>query len=220
MTCELVMFDLDGTLVDTASDFYWVITRMCTERNAPTPAREVVEAQASNGSKAMLMASFDLSEDDPNLSQMVKEFLALYAEHLSIESQLYPGIPELLTELETQGIPWGVATNKPERFTLPLLQALELNPACIVCPENVSEKKPHPESLVLANKLTATRPSATLFIGDHIRDIECGKQSGAITISAAYGYIEPESPPESWNADYIVSSADEIFSVIAKHWDL
>ena len=209
-----VVFDLDGTLVDTAADFLWVINRMRESRCMPPILRSAIEQQASNGSRAMILAAFQLPENSDELPGMIDEFLELYSQHLAVESKAYPGIEECIASLVSADILWGVATNKPKRFTEPLLSKLNLKPACTICPEDVTHRKPHPESITLAAQLLSVKVGDIFFVGDHLRDIECGIAAGAKTVAAAYGYIEENSPADSWGADYLIHSADEILPII------
>jgi phosphoglycolate phosphatase-like HAD superfamily hydrolase len=121
--------------------------------------------------------------------------------------------------LDQHQIAWGIATNKPARYTLPLMQALNMQPApfSVICPDHVSRVKPDPESLFLASQQLSCTPDQIIYVGDHLRDIECGKRAGSITIAAAYGYIDQDDKAENWQADHLVQSADEIWPIVQRY---
>ncbi|GGO82678.1 phosphoglycolate phosphatase [Marinobacterium nitratireducens] len=209
---DAVLFDLDGTLLDTAPDFIWVINRLLGEEGRPVMAFDSLREQVSNGANAMIRTAFGIDETHEEFAGLRTRFLDIYGDHLAIESRAFDGIDELLFWLDEIGIPWGVVTNKPERYTRGLLAALQLDrrAGSIVCPEQVCERKPHPESLWLACRELGCRPEHSLYIGDHVRDIEAGRNAGMPTIAARYGYVAPGENPDDWQADHGVDSARAI----------
>jgi N-acetyl-D-muramate 6-phosphate phosphatase len=209
---QAVLFDLDGTLLDTAPDFIWVINRLLTEEQHSPQDYEALRAQVSNGANAMVCTAFGLPEDHPRVATLRQRFLDIYLEHLAIETRPFAGIMPLLDWLESSEIPWGIVTNKPELYTHKLLQRLELHhrAGSIVCPEQVRERKPHPESIWLACQELGCTPQNSVYVGDHIRDIEAGRRAGLTTIAALYGYIGPDEAPQNWCSDHHVDSADAI----------
>lgn len=217
---EAVLFDLDGTLLDTAPDFHWVINQLLNEYNLPEQPYKTLRKEVSNGANAMLRSAFKLSEGHHELPLLNKKMLDLYAQHLAVDSQLFPGVQTLLDSLEKNHIPWGIVTNKPARFTTPILSALKLDlrSACTICPEHVSKTKPDPEALLLACQQMKTTSENCIYIGDHIRDIEAGNRAKMFTIGALYGYINELENPKDWQANEYVEHADHILSVIDAHF--
>lgn len=217
---EAVLFDLDGTLLDTAPDFHWVINQLLHEYNLPEQPYAALRKQVSNGANAMLKTAFKLADGHKELLTLNKKMLDLYAQHLAVDSQLFPGIQTLLNTLEDNRIPWGIVTNKPARFTTPILSTLQLDlrSSCTICPEDVSKTKPDPESLLLACQKMNTTPQNCVYIGDHIRDIEAGNRAKMFTIGALYGYINELENPKDWQANVYVEQADQILSVIDAHF--
>lgn len=211
-----VIFDLDGTLLDTAPDFVVVVNKLLHQYQRPALDAELIRTQVSNGAKALVKLAFALEENDPEFEIRREALLDLYLKHIADYTRPFAGIESLINRLAQHQIVWGVATNKPARYTNPLMQALNMQPApfSVICPDHVSRAKPDPESLLLASQQLNCSPDEIIYVGDHLRDIECGKRAGSITIAAAYGYIDENDSPESWNADYIVHSADEIWPIV------
>lgn len=211
-----VLFDLDGTLIDSAPDFIPAVNQLRQEHQLPPLPGDCIRATVSNGARALVSLALNKNEGDYGFEAERLRLLELYRQHLGKHSQLFPGIKALLTRLHEKNIPWGIATNKPEEFTTPLLKILDITPAaaCVICPEHVSERKPHPESIFLAANILDCNAEEVVYIGDHKRDIDCGNRAGATTIAALYGYIESDDKPCDWRANYNVISADEIWPLI------
>ncbi|WP_286843017.1 HAD-IA family hydrolase [Idiomarina sp. UBA4206] len=214
-----VMFDLDGTLLDTAPDFVVVVNQLLSEQARPALAAEIIRAGVSNGSKALIKLAFSLDESHEQFEPLRQRLLELYLAHIAVHTVLFPGIDKLLGKLADHNIAWGIATNKPATYTLPLMAALNIQPAplSVICPDHVARSKPDPESLFLAGTQLGCLPEEIIYIGDHKRDIDCGKGAGSITIAAAYGYVDAGDDPANWNADYCVNHADEIWPIIERH---
>ncbi|MDO8909097.1 MAG: HAD-IA family hydrolase [Pseudohongiella sp.] len=208
-----VLFDLDGTLVDTAPDFQAVLNHLCAIHNVVPPSAQAIHSTVSSGARALITLSFNMGPENSRFPGLLQELLDSYERQIdNTMAKLYPDMDRLLQLLEQQSIPWGVVTNKPERFSKPLMAKLGLMSRCavLICPDHVRYTKPHPEPLLLACTLTGGTAGQSIYVGDHPRDIEAGKAAGMKTIAAAYGYM-PESPPvESWEADLVVGSAKEI----------
>ncbi len=213
-----VMFDLDGTLLDTAPDFVVVLNRLLAEHDRAPLADAVIRRSVSNGARALVNLGFGVEPGHPDYEPLRVRLLEIYSDHLAVHTALFPGLQTLLHKLGERRIPWGIATNKPAAYTLPLMSQLNLQPApeSIICPDHVAERKPHPESLYLAAKHLGCEPQHIVYVGDHKRDIECGQQAGAITIAAAYGYIEEDDDVDSWGADYRVDHGEEILPLLEK----
>lgn len=215
-----VFFDLDGTLVDTAPDFQAVLTQLCKFHNITPPSPQAVHATVSSGARALVTLAFKIDSAHNQFDSLLQALLDGYEQQLlNSQAKLYPDMERLLLLLEKQQIPWGVVTNKPERFSKPLMDTLQLLQRCaaLVCPDHVLHTKPHPEPLLLACTRTLTTPAHSIYIGDHPRDIEAGKAANMFTIAAAFGYL-PESPDiSSWGADFIADSTSDIIDCFWPH---
>ncbi|GGB88160.1 phosphoglycolate phosphatase 2 [Marinobacterium zhoushanense] len=211
-----VLFDLDGTLLDTALDFYWVADKMRIARGLGPVERDSFRQCVSDGARAMVGNAFSLPLDTAEIEPLLEEFLDLYAQHMMVESRLFEGIDRLLDWLDGQQIKWGIVTNKPERFSRVIINQLGLSTRCssLICPEQVSKRKPDPESLLLAGQEIGCAPDETLYIGDHQRDIEAGRRAGMITIACQYGYIHDRDDPELWHSDHLVRDTRELDTLL------
>jgi phosphoglycolate phosphatase len=211
-----VLFDLDGTLIDTADEFVVVVQALRAEHGRPRMDPQRIRASVSNGARALVSLALDLPEESPEHEPQRLRLLELYSEVLGSAARPYPGISELLQALEARGVRWGIATNKPRAYTEPLLQRLAMRPAAgsVVCPDDVSERKPHPESLLRNCNELGCNPAEAIYVGDHLRDIEAGRRAGMYTIAAGYGYIEPGDDPRSWGADAYAGHSSELAGLI------
>lgn len=218
-TIRAVMFDLDGTLLDTAPDFILVVNKLRNEYQYPPLAADVIRNSVSNGSKALVKVAFGIDENASEFEPIRQRLLELYLENIAVHTAPFPGINDLIAHLAAHGIAWGIATNKPAAYTLPLMAALKMQPTpgSVVCPDHVTRSKPDPEALVLASQQLGCAPEEIIFIGDHKRDIDCGKAAGSITIAAAYGYIDSHDDIDSWDADFCVNHAKDIWPIIQQY---
>lgn len=200
---QAVIFDLDGTLVDTADEFVVVVQALRAEHGREPLPDQLIRSNVSNGARALTTLALDLQESAAEFEDKRLRLLELYSEVLGTVASLYPGIQELLDAFSERNIRWGIATNKPRAYTEPLLAALDLSPApgSVVCPDDVTDRKPHPESLYLNCRHLDCSPANSVYIGDHQRDIEAGRRAGMVTIAATYGYIEDHDDPASWGAN-------------------
>lgn len=213
-----VMFDLDGTLLDTAPDFVAVVNQLLLENEFEELPHPVIRACVSNGSKALVKLAFDIEETHEQFNSLRERLLALYTQHIAVFTKPFPGIQDLLDKLAEHNIAWGIATNKPAAYTVPLMEQLNMQPppAIVICPDHVQDSKPHPESLFMAARELGCAPEEIIYIGDHKRDIQCGQRAGSITIAVAYGYVGDENIDE-WKADYRVEHAQEIWPIVEKY---
>ncbi len=206
-----VLFDLDGTLLDTARDFHCIINRMLEKRGAPPISYSSLRSQVSNGARAMVRHAFQIEQDHPEFATLHQQFLDDYADTEYVQSQTFNGISELIAWLESQNTPWGIVTNKPERFTHPLLIQLGMGQCqSVICPEQVAHTKPDPEGLLLACQQLDCHPEDSIYIGDHIRDIEAGRAAGMRTISAAWGYLNEGECCADWGGDHICETPEDL----------
>lgn len=213
---ESVLFDLDGTLVDTAGEFVAIVQAMRSERDLQPLDEHLIRRVVSNGANALVSLAFDSEVDTPLHEALRDEFLNRYAAQLGQSAQPYPALRELVGDIARAGIPWGVVTNKLRRFAEPLMASLNFLPEAnvLVTPCDVTAAKPDPEAILHACSRVSARPEGSLYIGDHARDIEAGRRAGCITIAASYGYLTGIDDPESWGADLIVDSSQELATLI------
>ena len=214
-----VVFDLDGTLLDTAPDFVVVVNKLRQQEGLAPLNETVIRNCVSNGARALITLAFGLNESDAGFETLRQRLLDLYLEHLGEDSAPFDGIGELLIFLRQQQLSWGIATNKPECYTTPLLKALNINADCVICPDHVANSKPHPESMHLAASLLCCNAEEIIYVGDHARDIECGRDAGCPTIAAAYGYIDHPDQAKQWNATHTVDHAREIIPIVQSYID-
>lgn len=216
---KAVLFDLDGTLIDTAADFIRIIQQMCREEGRPLVAPELIRTQVSEGARAMVKLVYpELQLEDPVFLQHRQRFLDMYGADIAVDTDLFDGMYPLLEQLEENDIPWGIVTNKPRWLSEALLQALNLSERCavLVCPEDVTRTKPDPEPMYLAAKQLNLAAEDCIYVGDHPRDIDAGRHAQMLTILAAYGYLpfQYKDDLNAWQADHIVHTVAELHQLI------
>ncbi|MDN6872329.1 N-acetylmuramic acid 6-phosphate phosphatase MupP [Pseudomonas citronellolis] len=216
MQLRAVLFDMDGTLLDTAPDFIAVCQAMLAAHGRASIDAQRIADVVSGGARAMVAATFDMDPEADGFETLRQEFLDRYQDHCAVYSRLYDGMPELLESIERANLIWGVVTNKPVRFAEPIMQQLGLaeRSAVLVCPDHVTNSKPDPEPLLLACSQLGIDPAQVLFIGDDLRDIESGRAAGTKTAAVRYGYIHPEDNPAHWGADVIVDHPRDLLAVL------
>lgn len=213
---KAVLFDLDGTLAHTAPDLGHALNRQRIARGLSPLPLEIIQIEASAGARGLLGLGFNIKPGDPGYDAMRAEFLDFYEERLCHDTSLFPGVAELLEELDTRGLPWGVVTNKPGRFAVPLMQELGLSnrSACIVSGGDTAHSKPHPDPLLKASNLMAITPGECIYLGDDMRDVQASLAAGMEPVIARYGYLGSISPPESWGARYLIDRPEELLSYL------
>jgi phosphoglycolate phosphatase len=213
---KAVLFDLDGTLADTAHDLGYALNRQRIARGLSALPIALIRTEASAGARGLLGLGFSIKPGDSGYDAMRAEFLDFYAEHLCRETSLFPGIAELLDQLDDRQLPWGIVTNKPARFTIPLMQELGLSQraACIVSGGDTTHSKPHPEPLLTASSAMAISPDECIYLGDDIRDVQASLAAGMEPVIARYGYLGSASPPESWGARYLIDQPQELLGYL------
>ncbi|MCV4283795.1 N-acetylmuramic acid 6-phosphate phosphatase MupP [Pseudomonas capsici] len=216
MRLRAVLFDMDGTLLDTAPDFIAISQAMLADRGLPAVADKLIRDEISGGAKAMVAATFAMSPQDPAFEPLRLEFLERYQRDCAVHSKLFDGMAELLADIEKSGLIWGVVTNKPVRFAQPIMEQLGLaeRSALLICPDHVTHSKPHPEPLILACSQLDLDPASVLFVGDDLRDIESGRDAGTRTAAVRYGYIHPNDNPDHWGADVVVDHPLDLRKVL------
>jgi phosphoglycolate phosphatase len=211
-----VLLDLDGTLADTAPDLARALNRVrAAHRLAPMPV-EITRAYTSSGARGLLKVGFGLEPGDERYEALRLQFLDFYAVEICVDTRLFDGIAELLDRLDRDRLPWGIVTNKAERFTLPLLRGLHLDQrvACVVGGDTAARAKPHPDPLLHAAAALQLPPSACLYVGDDLRDVQAARAAGMRVIAAKYGYLGDGGSIESWQADAIIEHPREVLDYL------
>lgn len=216
---KAVLFDLDGTLIDTAADFVRIIQQMCRDEQRPVVDAATIRTQVSEGARAMVKLVYpEMDVTDPVFLAHRQRFLNTYGDNIVVDTNLFEGMYPLLEELEANQIPWGIVTNKPRGLSESLLAELNLTERCavLVCPEDVTHTKPDPEPMYLAAKQLNMEAKDIIYVGDHPRDIDAGRNAEMYTILAAYGYLPIESRDDlnAWQADAIIQTVTELHQLL------
>lgn len=211
---KTVLFDLDGTLADTAPDLAGALNHVLIKHQQEPLPYETIRPVVSHGGIALTTLGF--GENHPDFDNIYKELLAHYEANIANETSLFDGMSELLTQLEANNINWGVVTNKPGWLTEPLLEALDLTSraATIVSGDTLKERKPHPAPILYACNQAGSEANECLYIGDAERDIEAGNRAGMLSIVALFGYIADSDKPDTWGAHALINSPQEILPLI------
>lgn len=213
---KAVLFDLDGTLADTAPDLAYALNQTLIEAGAAPLPLPPIRAVASNGSAPLITLGFGDKLDEETFEHHRQRLLEIYLDNLTRETTLMEGMASVLKRLEAQNIHWGVVTNKPRRFTDPLMDQLNLTPraGCIISGDTTAHAKPHPAPLLHACELLSLSPEACLYVGDAQRDIEAGQRAGMRTLACRFGYLAPDDQIERWGADAILEHPEALLSWI------
>lgn len=211
-----VLFDLDGTLADTARDLGSALNRLLNEEDRAPLSYEALRPHVSGGARALLRTGFGLTPADAAYAEFQRRFLAHYQAAICVDTILFEGIAALLDELDERTIPWGIVTNKAQRFTLSVVDALGLRDraACLVSGDSSPRAKPDAGPMLLACQLVGARPAETLYVGDDLRDVLAGKAAGMGTVAVAYGYLGDGAPIEEWGADAIIGTPAELLALL------
>jgi 2-phosphoglycolate phosphatase len=214
--CQAVLFDLDGTLADTAPDLAAAVNKMRHERGLEMVPLDDLRPLASAGARGLIGAAFGIGPEHPDYGAMREEFLANYEADLCIETTLFPGIDALLDELDARGVRWGIVTNKVARLTDPLVALLGLDSraGCVVSGDTTPHSKPHPAPLLHAARELELEPERIVYVGDDLRDIKAGFAAGMVTVAAAYGYCGNDIAPSRWHAQHVVDSPAELLKLL------
>lgn len=214
---EAVLFDLDGTLADTAPDMARTVNLMRERRGLASVRLDQVRPHVSKGARGMICSAFGMTTEHPEFQAMREEFLCLYEGNLFVDTRLFPGMDELLQGLEARAIAWGVVTNKFERFARPVMHGLGLTEraAVIVGGDTCPRPKPFPDPLLFAAAAIGSAPTRTLYVGDDERDIQAARAAGMPVLAAGYGYLGDGPPAEAWGADAVVQDVGGIGAWIA-----
>jgi 2-phosphoglycolate phosphatase len=212
MSVSAVLFDLDGTLVDTAPDLVAVLNQMLREHGRAPMPYAVARNEVSNGALALIRLGFGGGLDDAELEPLRQRFLEIYADQALSQSRIFIDTSTLFDPAAGLKLPWGIVTNKAQAMTARLLQCLGIadDPACIVCGDQLPQRKPHPAPLRLAAHKLGLAPERCVYVGDALRDIQAGRAAGMQTIAVTYGYIRPSDDPVAWGADLLVRRPSEL----------
>jgi len=216
MTQTTILFDLDGTLADTAPDLAFALNETLKLNHRKTLAFEKIRPVVSHGGIALIKLGFGFGPESPFYQTVRQQLLDIYLENIARETKLFPGTEELLTTLENNNHKWGVVTNKPGWLTEPLMDALSLSQraACIVSGDTTSKNKPHPQPMYYACQQANVHPSDCYYVGDAERDIVAGRAAGMTTVAALFGYICEDDDPQDWQADYAIYQPLELLTLL------
>ncbi len=216
---HLVLLDLDGTLADTAPDLGGALNALRIERGLAMIDMRPLTAAIGRGTPAMLEAAFGIAPDAAEFAPLRTRFLDLYAARVADETRLFPGIDDLLDEIESRGLSWGVVTNKPQRFTDPLLAALGLakRAACVVSGDTLPQRKPDPEPLLHAARQVAADPKRCVYVGDAQTDVAAANAAGMSALVAGWGYIGAADEPAHWGAAAVLAAPKHLGSWLLVH---
>lgn len=211
-----VLFDLDGTLVDSAPDLAGAADKMRTDRGLLPLASSRYRPMVGAGARGMLGVAFGIQPDHPDFAAMKEEFFLNYERRLTQETYAFEGVPELLAQLVKRHIPWGVVTNKSERFALPLTQAMPLfaTASAVVGGDTTPHAKPHPEPLFEAARRLGLAPEHCMYVGDDERDVVAGMVAGMATVAAGYGYLGSNADISQWGSHAIIKSPMELLHLL------
>lgn len=214
---EAVLFDLDGTVADTAPDLGGALNQLLQECGRDPLPMATLRPHVSSGARGMIGAGLGVGPADPAYIDLQQRFLAIYQDALCVGTRLFLGIAEHLDELESRGIAWGVVTNKSQRFAIPLMEGLGLRQrcVCIVCGDSARRSKPHAHPMHLASALIGIAAADCIYVGDDERDVIAGRIAGMKTIVAGWGYLGDGKPPGAWGADAIAALPQDILGMVS-----
>lgn len=213
---KALLFDLDGTLLDTAPDFVSALNiQLGMHGRDPLPA-SAVRTSVTNGSAGLIQEGFGITPDHVDFETIRQQYLDLYFNNLADQTHLFSGLEDVLMRCEHDNIPWGIVTNKPWKFSSAVLEQLGLmsRAATVICPDHVVHPKPHPEAMLLAAAQISVSPQDCLYVGDHRRDIDAGRAAGMKTIAAGWGYIEHGEDASNWKADHFISESSQLYPLL------
>lgn len=213
-----ILFDLDGTLVDTAPDLAHALNLQLKRHGKQSLPFGAIRPSASHGSRGLVGLGFGLTPKDSNFLKMRDEYLSIYETVFTRSPVLLTGIAELLQAIENKGLKWGVVTNKPRRFTVGLIESMGLNlesrAACIVCGDDAPQPKPSPATLLMACVQIGVKSESCVYVGDAERDIIAGKAAGMKTVVALFGYIDVTDKPLEWGADAMIQTPKQLMEIL------
>ena len=215
MASRAVLFDLDGTLADTAPDLAAALNKLRADQGLEPVPLQRLRPFASAGARGLVHAGFGVKPGDGDYDALREAFLEAYRENTCVDTQLFPGIAELLAEIDRRALAWGIVTNKATRFTDRIVEALGLKPACVVCGDTTEHLKPHPAPLRLAAEQLRLAPGDCMYLGDDLRDIQAARAADMRAVAVAWGYHHPESGgPRAWKADAVIAQPKDLIALL------
>ena len=214
---QAVLFDLDGTLIDSAPDLGGAADKMRTDRGLPSLPDVLYRPLAGAGARGMLQVAFGIDPQHADYEVLREEFFGNYERAMTVRTYAFDGVPQLLRELQQQQRRWGVVTNKMARFTAPLTQAMPLfaDASVVISGDTTPHAKPHPEPLLEAARRLGLSPAHCLYVGDDERDIVAGRAAGMLTVAATYGYLGEKAQVHHWGADWHIESPLALLKILA-----
>lgn len=215
---EAVLFDLDGTLIDSAPDLGAAADRMRVARGLPSLPDHLYRPMAGAGARGMLGVAFGITPEQPGYDALREEFMANYEQAMTERTTVFDGVADLIATLSRRGVPWGVVTNKIERFALPLTRSLPLfaTAGTVVGGDTTPHPKPHPAPLLEAARRLGRDPLCCIYVGDDERDILAGRAAGMPTVAATYGYLGAQGDVSAWGADDSIAHPTELLKLLEK----
>jgi phosphoglycolate phosphatase len=215
---QAVLFDLDGTLIDTAPDLGAAADKLRTDRGLPPLPLELYRPMAGAGARGLLGVAFGMTPEHPDFPALREEFFRNYEECMLLRTREFEGISQLIQALVARGLAWGVVTNKAMRFTGPLTRSMPLfaTASAVVAGDTTPHPKPHPAPLLEAARLLGVPAGHCIYVGDDERDMLAGRAAGMSTVAAAYGYLGSKAEVSSWGADAHIRSPIEMLALLEK----
>ena len=210
-----VLFDLDGTLIDSAPDLAGAANDLRAVHGLPPLPYAQLRPMVGSGARGMVGVAFGVAPDDSRFDALRTAFLARYEQRLLQETAVFAAISPVLVALEAAGLPWGIVTNKHTRYAAPVVQGLQLRAATLVCGDTTPHAKPHPAPLLEAARRLGVAPSGCVYVGDDERDVQAGRGAGMRTLAAAWGYLGQNEPIANWNADAVISRPADLLQWLA-----
>ena len=215
MAERAVLFDLDGTLADTAPDLGAALNRLRKDQGRAALPIEQIRPFASAGARGLVQLGFGIGPGDTDYPALREAFLEIYAETVCADTKLFPGMSALIAALGARAIAWGIVTNKATRFTDRIVAGLGLAPDCVVCGDSTPHLKPHPASLLRAAELLALPPSSCWYVGDDLRDMQAARAAGMRPVAVQWGYHHPDSGrPDAWQAEAVIERPGDLIRLL------
>ena len=219
MALKAVFFDLDGTLLDTSHDLAGSLNQLLLEQGREALPYPVIRKEVSNGATALVKLGFG-EPADTELQALRQRLLELYRATIAVHTRPFPGIEELIGRLAQRGVAWGIVTNKPKLYTTELMRhfTFAASPAVTISPDHVGVGKPHPAALLLACEMVGCTPGEAVYVGDHIRDIECGCNAGMPTVAVGYGFTQDPREHHHWHATHVADQVADLWPILSTYF--
>ena len=217
MTFNAVLFDLDGTLLDTSQDLANALNDLLQDHGQPALPYRMIREKLSLGGKGLIELGFHPLPDKESLLALREQFFRYYTERMHENTALFPGMQSVLDYLHKQALPWGIVTNKHACFSAPVVKKLGLSHGSLICGDTLPVCKPHPDPLFKACEELGVDPTHCVYIGDAERDIEAGRRAGMKTIAATYGYLEADDDVAAWQADFVIDAPEDFLRILITH---